>query len=187
MGSRRGLTLVELMITLSLASVAFYSIAALVRASSSFYNVSSTNMDVVGQGSRVVHQLANSLRSTDLDSIAALPVAPLCDTTLLFQTVEPFEDTATVTSDPIRITLVAGEVLRADSFLMPEQRERVLTRGVPDFFEGETFNGLDDNGNGFVDEPGLFFAREDSAIVVGLTLVDGDVTRSWITRVVCRN
>jgi prepilin-type N-terminal cleavage/methylation domain-containing protein len=185
--SRRGFSLLELMITLSLSGVALYSIAAIVHASSGFYKVSSSNMDLQGKGSRAIHQIADALRGTALDSIAALPLAPLTDTSLLFQTIGPYSGQATTTFDPAQITLQAGEIVRTDSFLLPEEQRKTLLTGVSDLFEGESFNGLDDNGNGFIDEPGLFFARQGSTIIVGLTLQSGDTSRSWITRVVCRN
>ena len=185
--SRQGFSLLELMITLSLAGTAFFAIAAVIRASTGFYKVSSGNMDIEGRGSRTLHQIADILRGTELDSIAALPQAPLSDTALLYQTVEPYAGQSTSTSDPTRLTMQAGSVVRTDSFLLPDERTKVLLQGVPDFFEGETFNGVDDNGNGFVDEPGMFFAREGSTIIIGLTLLDGETTRSWTTRVVCRN
>lgn len=184
---RRGLTLVELMITLSLVGVAFFVLTAFMRASAGFYQVSSTTMTTEGQGSRVIHQIAEALRGTDLDSIAGLPEAPLCDTALLFATTEAFDGKSTSISAPIQITWRAGEVVKTDAFLMPAERQGVLLRGVPGLFEGEIPNGLDDNGNGYVDEAGLFFARQGASIVVGLTLQEGALTRSWTTRVACRN
>lgn len=184
---RRGLTLVELTITMSMVGVTFFVLSAFLRASTGFYRLSSTSMNTEGLGSRAVHEIADALRGARLDSIAGLPEAPLCDAALLFETTEPYDGKSSATSAPIWITANAGELVRSDAFLLPAERRTTLLKGVPELFEGETLNGLDDNGNGFVDEPGLFFAREGSTIVLGLTLEAGDLTRSWTTRVVCRN
>lgn len=185
--ARCGLTLVETAVALSLAGGAFLAITAIVRASTGFYEVSSASMDLEARGSRLIHQVADALRATDLDSIAGLPQAPLCADALLFQSVEAYAGRSTTTTDPARITVRDGALVRTDAYLLPGQEERSLSSGVPDLFDGETFNGLDDNANGYVDEPGLFFARQDASIVVGLTLQSGTQTRSWVTRVSCRN
>lgn len=185
--ARRGLTLIELTITMTLVGVVFFVLSAFVRASTGFYRLSSTTMNTEGLGSRVVDQIADALRGAELNSIAGLPEAPLCDAALLFETTEPYDGKSTSSSEPIRITTEAGELVRRDSFLMPAEQGTILLNGIPELFEGEILNGLDDNGNGYVDEPGLFFARDGSSIVFGLTIETGDLRRSWLTRVVCRN
>ena len=183
----RGFTLVETAVTLSLVGGLFLSLSAIARISGGFYDVTSTNMDIEARGNRLIHQIADALRATELDSIAGLPQAPLSGNALLFQTVGPYDDKSTTTTDPIQITVRNGSVVRTDSYLLPGEASQGLSDGVPDLFEGESFNGLDDNANGYVDEPGLFFARQDGSIVIGLTLASEDETRSWITRVTCRN
>ena len=52
----------------------------------------------------------------------------------------------------------------------PNEYRVVLARGVARYLEGETPNGVDDNGNGQVDEKGLFMQVRNGAIYVNLTV-----------------
>lgn len=74
----------------------------------------------------------------------------------------------------------------------PSERRVILIRGVARLLEGEVENGLDDNGNGEVDERGLLFQIEPNAVRVHLTLLrpgpDGKiVARTARTVVALRN
>ncbi|MEN8150098.1 MAG: hypothetical protein ABFS86_09755 [Planctomycetota bacterium] len=53
---------------------------------------------------------------------------------------------------------------------MPTESTVVLARGVARHLEGELPNGVDDNGNGFVDERGLLLEIQDRAVQISLTL-----------------
>ena len=58
--------------------------------------------------------------------------------------------------------------------------------------EGEVpANLVDENGNGMIDEPGLYFTRRGQLITVGLTLStsgpSGVVSRTWTGNVFSRN
>ena len=63
---------------------------------------------------------------------------------------------------------------------------------VRPFLEGEQMNGVDDNGNGLIDEKGLVFTLDGSRVTVRLTLERKSETGELITRTVetmitCRN
>ena len=76
----------------------------------------------------------------------------------------------------------------------PETNEEVRvvwTSLVSPYLEGEIPNGMDDNGNGLIDEKGLSFVVDRNAVTIRLTLdqlVDGRmVTKTVQTTVTCRN
>ena len=85
-----------------------------------------------------------------------------------------------------------GAVLLVVDTDLPTENRTLLCRGVTRYLEGELPNGLDDNGNGLVDEPGLCFARKGNSIIVLLTIrrtgMDGrPVLRTLETAVNSRN
>ena len=64
-----------------------------------------------------------------------------------------------------------GMVVRRVDFGGAGERSETIARGVPELLAGETANGLDDNGNGLVDEPGFVVVFDGSVVTVRLTVV----------------
>lgn len=184
---RSGFTLIELMITLALTGLLMHSITTVVQSSVGLYRSSSEIMDLEARGSRAMQRIVQSLRGTRLNSIAALPTPPLSAADIQFTRYEGFSGVEAEVSDPIQLRMDGDELLWVESPLLPEERESGWVSGVPALFAGETLNNLDDNGNGYTDEPGLYFARDGVMVEVGLTLTDGDLVRTWTTHVTCRN
>ena len=63
---------------------------------------------------------------------------------------------------------------------------------VRPFLEGELQNGIDDNGNGLIDEKGLSFVVWKNSVTIRLTLgrqVEGGdwINETVVTTVTCRN
>jgi hypothetical protein len=54
---------------------------------------------------------------------------------------------------------------------LPTQETLVLARGVARYLDGEEANGVDDNGNGYVDEKGFLIEVHEQALRLHLTLV----------------
>ena len=72
------------------------------------------------------------------------------------------------------------------------ERRVIWTSLVAPYLEGELPNGIDDNGNGLIDEKGLNFVVDRNAITIRLTLervLDGGeiVSKTVDTTVTCRN
>mgnify|MGYP000916787162 FL=1 len=66
------------------------------------------------------------------------------------------------------------------------------TRASAKFLEGEISNGIDDNGNGLIDERGLSFEVQGKMVVIRITIEkpgpEGTLsTKTLETRVTCRN
>ena len=52
----------------------------------------------------------------------------------------------------------------------PTEHRRVITRWVAELYQGELENGVDDNGNGLIDERGFFLERVGETVIVRLML-----------------
>jgi hypothetical protein len=65
---------------------------------------------------------------------------------------------------------------------LPSERTVTWARGVAARLEGEIANGIDDNGNGLVDEPGLCFQLEGDALTVRVTVVGRDPAGRQLVR-----
>jgi len=104
------------------------------------------------------------------------------------------EDGVIVWSDPEQIRLSDGQdaVEWYENPGAVEERRAVWTNLVSPLLEGEIVNGIDDNGNGLVDETGLSFVLEGNTVRIRLTLrrpeVDGRTVMQTVEQVVsCRN
>jgi hypothetical protein len=104
------------------------------------------------------------------------------------------EDGEVVWSAPeeIRLGDAGGTVEWRENPGAAEERRVVWTTLVSPLLEGEEVNGVDDNGNGLIDEDGLSFVLEGQRIVIRLTLrrpeVDGRTVQQTVEQVVhCRN
>lgn len=64
----------------------------------------------------------------------------------------------------------------------PDEQRITLCTGVAEYTEGELPNGLDDNGNGLIDERGFYLQQNNGLVSVHLTLVDTGKDNSVITR-----
>ena len=73
-------------------------------------------------------------------------------------------------------------VVLVDDIGGPAERRRVLTRWLPEFLEGELENGLDDNGNGLVDERGFAVERIGETYMVRLTVQRRTTEGQFLTR-----
>ena len=69
-----------------------------------------------------------------------------------------------------------------------DERKAVWTTLVSPLLEGEVVNGVDDNGNGLIDEDGLSFTLDGDRVVIRLTLarpeIDGRTVEQTVESVV---
>ena len=101
---------------------------------------------------------------------------------------------AAVWDDPERIEMLdnEGSIAWSKNPDAPEELRVVWSNLVRPLLEGEVMNGIDDNGNGLVDEKGLSFVLDRNAVTIRLSLErrtpEGEVlTRTVETTVTCRN
>lgn len=191
---RRGFTLIEIMITISLVGLVMVNVWMVLRESSDAYSARTVDYDAEVQAQRTLDRICEALIGSNRDSLMIPAENPLFNSQLDFEINIGFEDGVPVFGEPQRIALededrsvVWTQILGED-----EERRAVWTRHVRDLLEGEVLNGEDDNGNGLVDERGLNFSLDGKMVVVRLTIErpgpnGGLVTKTLESRVTCRN
>jgi hypothetical protein len=201
--ARAGLTLVELAISMTMLTVILGAVAVATLRGNDAYNTGRTVAELETRAQRMVSQIALELRGARRAGLVPDPLPPFGSSTLDYQVNTGFAGGAIAWSAPLRIALeyslnevddgadndsngVADEcsvVWRRNPGAANEERV-VWGNWVREFLEGETPNGLDDNGNGLVDERGLSFAVTGDTLAIRLTLERLDPDRRLITRTV---
>jgi hypothetical protein len=144
-------------------------------------------------GARTMRRILEALRAADEATVASIPGVPFSSAAIDFQLIDPYDGTSTPMGDPRRIEIDAdAQAVRwVENPGLGNEQSSYWASNVAALYEGELANGLDDNGNGLIDEPGLFFCREGNLIEVGLTMTtdgpSGTVTRTWTGSICCRN
>lgn len=191
---RRGFTLIELMLTISLVGLVMVNVWMVLRESSDAYSARTVDYDAEVQAQRALDRICEALIGSNRDSLMIALENPLFESRLDFEINIGFEDGQPVFGEPQRIELEQADDSIVWTQLAGEDEERraVWTRHVRDLLEGEVLNGEDDNGNGLIDERGLNFSVDGKMIVVRLTIErpgpkGGLVTKTLESRVTCRN
>jgi len=190
---RAGFTLVEMMIVAALLGLAVWVGAGTLRSGRDAFRMSNQLMTLDTDGARTIRRILEALRAADDSSVAAIPATPFSSAAIDFQIIEPYNGTSTPMGDPRRIEIDAdAQAIRwVENAGLANERNSFWASNVATLSEGELSNGLDDNGNGMIDEPGLYFCREGNVIHVGLTMTtagpSGPVTRTWTGSICCRN
>lgn len=192
--ARRGWTLLEALLAVSLLGILIYKGATVLDSAQQSSETSTAEIVVEERSQIVLERIARAIMSSSRESLAPTSEAPLSTDQLRFQMNLGIEDGAVVWSPPETIGL---ESLDNELYWTkvpeagPEQRV-VLTKLVRPYLEGELPNGMDDNRNGLIDEKGLSFVVDRNAVHIRLTLerVDANgklVTSTVETTVTCRN
>lgn len=208
---RAGVTLLELMISLTILAVVIGALSAATLSAQSAFKLTAARSELEYDARRTVDRIAEELRTAGSAGLSPEPLAPLGSSSLQFQRNGGWIDGAIDWSLPLQISLEEAPEDPAngvddDGDGMIDDRRVVWTRdagqesevattwmrGVPRFAEGELANGLDDNGNGLVDEAGLSFELDGNALYIRLTLQRGAsggavLVRSVETAVILRN
>lgn len=192
--ARAGLTMLEALIATSVVGLVLGNVAMMMRSSSSAYDGESAKAQVELQLDQTLDRIVLALMGASTDSLDPNSSNPAFHDRLEFQQSLGFNNGELMFGAPERIELVlaAGEVIWKEKPDEPDERSVTWSRWVARFLEGEVQNGIDDNGNGLIDESGLTFVIEASQVTVHLTMerVDNDGTRSIYSRdavIHCRN
>ena len=214
--SRRGLTLLELLISGTLLILILGGVGKTSLRGLRMFELNSANNEINGRAGRVIDRVVRALiaaRSNDVAAALETPAgAPtVWSTTLDFPTALEWSGGSAVWSATERISLefVPGEIdnglddngnglidegriVHTFNVGLPDESGVVLVNGVSELLEGETLNGIDDNGNGLIDEPGFCFSLEGRALRVRLTLEkdrggEGQIIRSVEDSLTIRN
>jgi hypothetical protein len=208
--NERGLTIVEMAITVTILSGLALVIGSVLDAGLGAYR--STSPSAMAQLShRSVEKVTERIAFAGLATLAIGPEGAPDGSVLTFRACQGSDAGTQVWGKPATIGwepepgdpedgkdndgdgfVDEGSVVLAINAGETDEHRVVLANGVARHLEGEKPNGLDDNGNGLVDERGLSFEIRDRAVHVRMTLVrrgrDGQVvTRTARDTVALRN
>ena len=191
--TKGGFTLLELMLALALLGIVMYKglfvVSNAVKSSSEI----TTDVIVEDQARKVLNQIAALVMSSDRDSLNPVAAAPLSSEDIGYRVNLGLQDGEIVRGDPELIGMEEDiqQVFWSKNPETPEEVRVVWSNLVAPYLEGEIPNGMDDNGNGLIDEKGLSFVIDRNAVTIRLTLdrvVEGrPVTKTVQTTVTCRN
>lgn len=192
--SRAGLTLIELLIAMSLLGIVLSSVDAVLNALASGYRSGATRQELDAMGARVVQKVVSGLRFADPEAVLGLAEAPFYGTSIEYRPSSRYDEVSTSWGDLQRLqySTVDDTLLWVRETSTGETGVVLKCEGVAEYQAGEIANGIDDNGNGLVDEPGFCVAQDGDLVTVWLTLKDTDharkdVERSWSASIRCRN
>jgi len=192
LSKRSGLTLIELMIVSVLTIAVVVKASFVLNTALALAGDETASMHYDDQARMVVDRIALAVMGSDRETI--LPqIEELHSTSIRYSFCMGLEDGEVVWSDPEAISLEDGsKVSWAENPGAADERRVVWTNLVSPLLEGEVVNGVDDNGNGLIDEDGLSFVLEGNRVLIRLTLrrpeLDGRLVEETVESVVtCRN
>lgn len=197
----RGFTLVESLIAVTLLAVLFLAVAQTSSKASDAFDEGSVEHTLSTGTHRCLERVTQAIEFADGSILGGLGVLDLGDDEVAFRVPRDWAGTEVDWSEPIRILLELerGElndgldndgdelidelqVVQIVDEGTPTERRIVLATGVPELFDGETANNLDDNGNGLRDERGLSFSAAGSVVTVRLTCQRRDEAGRLLTK-----
>lgn len=191
--ARSGWTLIELVLASALVTGIMAKAAYVISAALELASDETATMHNEDQARAVMDRIAIAVMGSDRGTL--LPqIEEIHSDRIRYTFSLGVEDGEIVWSAPEEIRLDDGRdsVEWRENPDEAEERRVTWTNRVSPLLEGESVNGVDDNGNGLVDEDGLSFVLEGNRVVIRLTLsrpeVDGRRVEETIESVVsCRN
>jgi prepilin-type N-terminal cleavage/methylation domain-containing protein len=191
---RAGFTLIEALIAIALAAVVLVKVGMLAKMRSDTAAHESTELVIDDQARRVLEQISYAVMGASRERLIPDPESPIYSSELRFEVSLGVQDGKVVWGDAQWVGLDKGDnqVAWRERPDAPDERRVVWCKVVRPFLEGELMNGVDDNGNGLIDEKGLVFTLDGSRVTVRLTLErksdSGEIiTKNVETMVTCRN
>jgi prepilin-type N-terminal cleavage/methylation domain-containing protein len=191
--TRAGFTLVELIVATGILAAAFWMVGRSFSSGRQAFRTTASIMEIDAEGNRTMRRIVEALRASEAGSISSIPTAPFHSTSADFQILEQYDGSQTPLSAPRSISIDAPgmSVMWTENPGLANERRTRWSNDVAPLLEGETLNGVDDNGNGLIDEAGLCFSREGNLVTIGITIraagPSGPLTRTWMAQVACRN
>jgi type II secretory pathway pseudopilin PulG len=193
--ARAGFTLLEVVLGFSLLAILMVKIAMAVNSATRFTSESTSAVVLEDQARAALDRIAYAIMGSDRGTLIPDFEAPMYTNVLNFRVSLGVDDGGVlVWDDPERIGLGdnANQLLWRSNPDMPEERRVVWSNLVRDLLEGELPNGMDDNGNGLIDEKGLTFVIYKNIVTIRLTLEKPGaggrrMLETVTTSVTCRN
>jgi len=188
---RAGWTLIETVLAALLVTGVMTKAAFVVNTALGLANDESASMHYEDQARRVMDRIALAVMGSDRETLVP-QIQELHTNSIRYSFSLGLDDGEVVWSDPEEIRLGDGAVEWRENPDAANERKAVWTTLVSPLLQGEIVNGVDDNGNGLIDEDGLSFVLEGNRIVIRLTLrrpeVGGRTVEQSVESIVyCRN
>jgi len=190
--ARAGFTIIEVSIALVLLAIVSIKVAMLLDMAADAESADSADLALADQAGRTLDQIAFAVMGANRETLFPDPESPTYSERVDYEVSLGVQDGEVVWGDPERIDGSNEQVLWVENPGAAEERRVVWCNVVRPFLEGEELNGVDDNGNGLVDEKGLNFTLQGNMVRIRLSLEriksSGEViTQSIETRVTLRN
>ncbi|MFT5288135.1 MAG: hypothetical protein ACI8QS_000167 [Planctomycetota bacterium] len=192
--TRSGFSLIEVVLMSGILFVVIAKASLVTGSILEFQAREGSAMSLDDQAQQVLDRIAYEVMSCDYDTLKPSMEEPSDSSGVIYQFALGLEEGSIVWSDPQEIAkeIDNGDVYWRENLGTEEERQVVWTRQVSGFLEGEVPNGLDDNGNGLIDEKGLSFTLKGPEVTIRLTLeqVNAKGTAqlfSYERTVLCRN
>lgn len=191
---RAGMTVLEVVLAISLLAVVTAKIVTALDAATEQNSTETAVTNLEGQARQVLRQIGFAVMGSHPDTLVPNMGPNTPSSSVRYQINLGVADGEVVWSDPEQIALIdaSSELYWTDEPDNEEQRRITWSKLVAPYLEGEVPNGMDDNGNGLIDEKGLALSIEGTTVTMRLTLErlldDGTlVTTTEQTTVACRN
>ncbi len=189
-----GFTLLEVTMAIGLLAIFAVKVTSVIHKTAQHTGADMDRTAVETQARQVLRQIGFAVMGSHPNSLDPNMPAPLNQASLKYQVNLGISDGEVVWGNPEEVALeeLKRQVYWSDNPDSADERRVVWTSLVAPYLEGELPNGIDDNGNGLIDEKGLSFSIDGQAIYMKLTLErvrsDGSVVASTVETVVtCRN
>lgn len=189
-----GFSLLELIVALAVAGLIFANVGLVMNSGAQSREEDAIRGDLDVQLDRTIDRIALALMSASTSSLDPTAPSPASQSSLEYVQSLGVQNGELVVGDTERIELVVedGQVRWRERPNELDERMVVWTRWVANYLDGEEPNGVDDNGNGLIDETGLAFVVSPGQVEIFLCLErrgeNGEVVRHQRSAVVaCRN
>lgn len=170
--SRAGFTLVEVLIALTLVGLLIANVSMVMQSGSRSFQLQSSLAELETQADRTLDRIALALMASSRESIDPSQQSPFHTSVLSYEQSLGVQNGNVVTGPVERIEMIVqnGQVMWRERPDDPSERSVVWSNWVSSFLQGEEPNGVDDNGNGLIDETGLSFEVVGERVSIRLTL-----------------
>lgn len=194
MNRRSGLTIIEVSVAMVLFAVVGFKVSLLLGLAAEADQEDTARIVLEDQAMRLLDQVSFAVMGANRATLFPDPESPTYSERVTYEVSLGVQDGEVVWGDKeeIKMSAADGQVLWLSKPGEVGELRVVWSNIVRPLLGGELPNGIDDNGNGLVDESGLNFTLQGNTVQIRLTLqrtnLDGGVVDESVeTRVTLRN
>ncbi|MEL6431532.1 MAG: hypothetical protein AAFR54_20335, partial [Planctomycetota bacterium] len=188
------MTLLEVILAVSLLCVVATKVVTVLNVATEQNDQDTARTQLESEVRQILRQIGFAIMGSSPESLRPNLGSSTPSSRIRYQINLGVADGEVVMTDPEEIALIepTQEVYWTDSPDAADGRRVTWSRLVAPYLEGELPNGMDDNGNGLIDEKGLAFSIDGVNVTMHLTLErvmnDGSLLRkTYQSTVACRN